>query len=297
MPLAHTRVFRVRAYECDAYGHVNNANYLRYMQEAALDASAAAGYGPERYAAIGRSWLIRETEIEYLRPLVYGDRIAVNTWVADFQRVRSRRAYAVRHAESGEPVAEGWTDWVFIDLASGRPTPIDAELIAAFWPEGAPAPAPRRPRFPAAPPAPPGVFRVRRQVQWADIDSVGHVNNAVYLSYVEDSAMQIMATYNWPAERMIAQGFGIVTRRHQIEYRQAAVLGDELEIATWASGVRRSTGTRHYVITRARDGALVCRVHTLVVWIDLATGRPISIPSEFRAAFAPNIVAAETSAA
>ena len=51
MPLVHTRNFRVRHYECDAYGHLNNANYLRYMQEAAFDASAAAGYGMLRYEA------------------------------------------------------------------------------------------------------------------------------------------------------------------------------------------------------------------------------------------------------
>ena len=53
MPLTHTRTFRVRHYECDAYGHLNNANYLRYMQETAFDASAAAGYDLERYNKLG----------------------------------------------------------------------------------------------------------------------------------------------------------------------------------------------------------------------------------------------------
>ena len=43
MPLKHERLFRVRFYECDAYGHLNNSNYVRYMQETAFDASAAAG--------------------------------------------------------------------------------------------------------------------------------------------------------------------------------------------------------------------------------------------------------------
>ena len=45
----HERTFRVRYYECDAYGHVNHANYLRYMQETAFDASAAVGYEIARY--------------------------------------------------------------------------------------------------------------------------------------------------------------------------------------------------------------------------------------------------------
>ena len=61
MPLTHVRTFRVRHYECDALGHVNYANYLRYMQEAAFDASAAAGYDLDRYKAMGCHWLVRET--------------------------------------------------------------------------------------------------------------------------------------------------------------------------------------------------------------------------------------------
>src|SRR5512142_1116600 len=96
MPLTHVRSFRVRYYECDAYGHVNNANYARYMQEAAFDASAAAGYDFARYEQMGRLWVVRETDIEYLRPLCYGDTVEVKTWVANFQRVRSRRRYELR---------------------------------------------------------------------------------------------------------------------------------------------------------------------------------------------------------
>ena len=60
MPLTHTRTFRVRYYECDAHGHLNNANYLRYMQETAFDASEAAGYDLARYEAMERLWLVRE---------------------------------------------------------------------------------------------------------------------------------------------------------------------------------------------------------------------------------------------
>jgi acyl-CoA thioesterase FadM len=50
----HERTFRVRHYECDARGQVHLAGYLRYMQEAAFDASAALGYDLERYRALNR---------------------------------------------------------------------------------------------------------------------------------------------------------------------------------------------------------------------------------------------------
>src|SRR5512142_1511669 len=107
MPLTHTRSFRVRHYECDAYGHLNNTNYLRYMQETAFDASAAAGYDLDRYEQMERLWLIRESEVEFLRPLQYNDIIEVKTWVADFRRVISRRCYEFRLQSSGELAARG----------------------------------------------------------------------------------------------------------------------------------------------------------------------------------------------
>jgi acyl-CoA thioester hydrolase len=293
MPLTHVRAFRVRYYECDAYGHVNHANYLRYMQEAAFDASAAAGYDLARYAAIGRHWLIRETDIEYIHPLRYGDTVQVKTWVVDFRRVRSRRAYEFRRDGTGELVARASTDWAYLNAATGRPAVIPTEMMAAFFPEGLSAEATASRRRPAsAPPPPPGVFRMQRRVEWRDVDPVGHVNNAVYLAYIEDCGVQVAAAYGWPMERMGAEGFAIVARRHQIEYKQPAVLDDELEVATWISEVRRTSAIRHYTITRLNDDALLARAHTHWVWIAPRTGSPIRIPDAFIVDFAPNIAGA-----
>jgi acyl-CoA thioester hydrolase len=289
MPLIHERTFRVRHHECDAYGHVNNANYLRYMQEAAFDASAAAGYPFSRYEEMGSLWLVYETEIEYLNPLRYGDVVTVRTWVENFRRSRSRRRYDLRNADTGEMVARGSTDWVYIDSQSQRPVRIPQEMREAFFPEGAPEDAPRGARFPKPPPPPPGVFTMRRHVEWRDIDTAWHVNNAVYLAYVDECGMQVAAAYGWPAERMTEAGFGIVARRHHIEYRQPALLGDEIEVATYICAVRNATAVRYYSVTRPGDGALLLHAFTRYVWIDVETGRPIRIPERFMAEFAPNM--------
>src|SRR5687768_16862418 len=96
MPLTSISTFQVRHYECDANGHLHPANYLRYMQESAFAATAAAGYSKERYEAMGYIWLARETEIEYLQPVIYGDTVEIKTWVADFRQVRSIRRYEWR---------------------------------------------------------------------------------------------------------------------------------------------------------------------------------------------------------
>jgi acyl-CoA thioester hydrolase len=289
MPLIHTRPFRIRAYECDAYGHLYNANYLRLMQETAFDASAAAGYDLARYDAMQRTWLIRETEIEYILPLHYNQEIEIKTWVADFRRASSRRMYEFWKKETGELAARAYTDWVFIDLTDNRPTQAPPEMHLAFFPEGLPESFPARASFPVAPLPPPGAFQMQRRVVWQDIDMMEHVNNAVYLDYVTECGMQVVAAHHWPVTRMLDQGFGILLRRNQVQYLQPAVLNDELKITTWVSNPRFAMATRHYEIKRASDGVLLCRVHALGVWVDLKSGRPIRIPKEMLADFAPNL--------
>ena len=289
MPLTHTRTFRVRGYECDAYGHVNHANYMRWAQEAAFDASAAAGYDVQRYLDLGTTWLIRETKIDYLRPVRYGDSVDVKTWVADFRRVRSRRAYEFRLTGAEPLVARASTDWVYLDRCTLRPVTIPQEMKFGFFPEGPPQESPARQRFPAPPAPPPDVFIQRRRAEWRDLDEAGHVNNAVYLSYIEDCGQQMVAALGWPLDRMTAEGSAVVARQHRIEYKLPALLDDELELRTWLSDVQGSTATRHTTITRASDDTLLQRARTVHVWIDLASGRPADLPAAFLTALAPAI--------
>ena len=249
MPLTHVRTFRVRHYECGPEGLVRAAAYLRYMQEAAFDASAAAGYDMARYEAMGRHWLIRETWIDYLRPLRYGDSVEVKTWVADFRRVRSRRAYEFRLASTGAPVARAHTDWVFLDGASLRPASIPEEMRAAFFPEGPPAAAPPREGFPDLSP-PPGAFRQRRRVERRDLDPAGHVNNCVYVDYVEECGRL------WAAAPLLP-------RQHRLEYRLPALPGDELELVTWAAEEGDAAGVRYTLVQRPADGALLARARSV----------------------------------
>jgi acyl-CoA thioester hydrolase len=256
MPLTHTRLFRVRHYECDVEGRLRAANYLRYMQEAAFDASAAAGYDLARYEEMGYFWLIRETEIEYRHPVHYGHQVEVKTWVADFRRVRSRRAYEFRLAGGGPLVAAAQTDWAFLEMATGRPAAIPEEMKAAFFPEGAPGRAEPRERFPAAATPPPGAFQQRRPVEWRDLDAAGHVNNAVYVDYVEQIGL------DWAQAQGSPRDTAAVTRSHRIGYRQPAVLGDELLLSTWAAEEHDGTLVRDTTVHRASDGSLVARART-----------------------------------
>jgi acyl-CoA thioester hydrolase len=104
--------------------------------------------------------------------------------------------------------------------------------------------------------------------------------------------MQVIAAHNWPIQRMQAEGFAILIRRHQIEYASPALLDDELTISTWVSSVRRSTAIRHYEICRTHSGQRIATVHSLGVWVDMKSGKPIRIPDQFLDDFSPNISSA-----
>ncbi len=291
------RTFRVRNYECDAYGHVNNANYLRYMQETAIDASAAVGWDEARYQAAGTMWLIRETDIEYLAPLHFGDSVEITTWVGDFRRVRSRRFYELRKV-GGELVARGSTDWVYINRTTAQPASIPITMISDFAPPDLAMPGdttetlqvlPSRKKFPPAPPPPPGIFTMTRTAEWRDIDPAGHVNNATYMNYMEEAAIQAAKSFGWSVNRMRAEGFAIVARRHQIEYRTQVQLGDEITVSTYLSDVRRINATRHYIIARAGDGELIAQARSLYVFVNPDTGNIVRVPQDVLNDFAPGI--------
>jgi acyl-CoA thioester hydrolase len=292
MPAKFQRTFRVRHYECDAYGHLNNVNYVRYMQEAALDASADVGWDMARYEEVGHQWLIRETEVEYLDALKYDERVTITTWVEDFRRVRSRRRYEFHRLDEdgtqGDMVARASTDWVYLEMATLRPTRIPDDMILAFMPEGAPEAGAKREPFPEAPPVPEGAYVLEKRVPWRDIDSAGHVNNAAYFAYLEDVSTQVGRQFGWSMATMQERGLAMVCRKMRVVYKDSALMDDDLNITTYWSDPKRAFLTRHYTITRPRDGALLAQARGLWVCVDLERQRPTRIPNDMADAFAPN---------
>ena len=115
----------------DRNRHVNNVAYVQWMQDAALQHSAVAGC-TRMTEAIGATWVARMHRIEYLSPAFTGDALTVLTWVADFRKVRSLRRYKFIRAADQKVLAQGETDWVFIDLCTGRPRGIPKEIANLF---------------------------------------------------------------------------------------------------------------------------------------------------------------------
>jgi acyl-CoA thioester hydrolase len=110
---------------------VNNVEFVRWMQDAAVAHADARGLTAATREA-GATWVVRSHRIEYLRPAMAGDRINVLTWVADFRRAFSLRRYRFTRASDGTVLARGETDWVFVDVKTGRPKSVPEELKGMF---------------------------------------------------------------------------------------------------------------------------------------------------------------------
>ena len=128
MPFVH-EVEVVEA-DIDNLGHASNLVYLRWVQEAALAHSTALGFSEQVYLARGEVWVVRKHEIEYLRAAVKGDRLRIGTRVVSMKAANSvRRTEIFRGTEL---ICRAATDWVYVELARGRPLRIPADLRSVF---------------------------------------------------------------------------------------------------------------------------------------------------------------------
>jgi acyl-CoA thioester hydrolase len=116
----------------------------------------------------------------------------------------------------------------------------------------------------------------------SDIDEQNHVNNTVYLRWIQD-----VATAHWRAvaSAKAQETIGWVVLRHEIDYKGPATLGDEVLLRTWVGKATRLTFERFSEIRRNRDGRLLSEARTLWCPIDAQTGRPVRVSTEVRAQF------------
>ncbi|MFL6584984.1 MAG: acyl-CoA thioesterase [Chthoniobacterales bacterium] len=125
-------------------------------------------------------------------------------------------------------------------------------------------------------------FEIAVPVLPGDIDAQNHVNNTVYLRWVQE-----VATAHWQALASPAaqETIGWVVLRHEIDYKLPAALGDDIVLRTWVGQATRLTFERFTEVRRARDRELLSQARTLWCPINSATGRPARVPADVRAHF------------
>jgi len=130
---------------------------------------------------------------------------------------------------------------------------------------------------------PPEVFEILITVTPNDIDMMDHVNNVAYLRWVQDVAVAHWQSAATPAEQ---EKWLWIVLRHEIDYKQPAVLGDAIVARTWVGSASRLKFERNTELLRAGDGTLLAKA--LSVWcpIDAQTRRPSAASEEIRRRFA-----------
>ena len=133
----------------------------------------------------------------------------------------------------------------------------------------------------------PDPFLYEPAVREADIDGQGHVNNAVYVRWMDAAAYAHSAAVGYDGDAYRALGTAFVVRRHEIDYLAPTWPGDRVVVATWPERMARFKAMRRHQVVRVGDGQTLVRAVTTWVYVDRATGRPQRIPAELIAAFGP----------
>ena len=123
-------------------------------------------------------------------------------------------------------------------------------------------------------------------VQPEDIDAYEHVNNAVYLTWLDRAAWSHSTALGVPLGQCVALRRGMAAHRIEIEYRRAALRGDVVQAAAWIVNTDgRLRVERRFQVLRRADGETLARARIDYVCINLDSGRAARMPESFARAY------------
>jgi acyl-CoA thioesterase FadM len=206
------RAYRVRFDEAGADGSLRPSGFLRYAQDVAWQHSEAAGYDRAWYADRRSHWLVRAVELRLRRPVPYGATLDVSTEVVGWRRILARRRTRFV-APDGALCADADTDWVLLG-PTGRPMSVPKAIVDVFAPGATFTPL----RVSLDDP-PATALTSTTPVRDADVDPMGHLNNAAYIDLF-DAAVG-------PEPGRPGAG------TYRVEYLRPAPAGSEVAVTTW----------------------------------------------------------------
>ncbi len=116
------------------------------------------------------------------------------------------------------------------------------------------------------------------------IDEMGHVNNAVYVTWLQEAARAHASSLGLDFTLYRSLDRAMVVRQHRIDYLQPAFAGEQLQLATWVLACDgRLSIERGFQL--CREGVTLLRAHTRFVCIELSSGRPRRLPEPMLAAY------------
>jgi len=132
------------------------------------------------------------------------------------------------------------------------------------------------------------LIRYRITVRFSDCDPLGHVNNAVYSTYIEQARIvlwrkQLGFELGKAGPSRSKRGEGFILARTEIDFRSEAHDGEELEVRLSLVGFGRTSATYAYEIVEVSTGRLVAAARTVQVWYDYDHAKPTPLTDETKA--------------
>ena len=130
-------------------------------------------------------------------------------------------------------------------------------------------------------------FDLNITVKPEHIDVLGHVNNVVYVAWMQDVATAHIEALGVGLEQYLELKHAMVAIEHQVQYRKAAMLGDDIILRTWFYDINALYSFRQYAFFRASDKSVLFTGNTKWACIEIATGRPKRMSPTFIQAYQP----------
>ncbi|WP_449440485.1 acyl-CoA thioesterase [Pedobacter steynii] len=124
---------KVRPDDIDMFNHVHNSKYFDYVLAARYDQMAEFYKMPmESFLKSGFGWVVRTALVDFKRPLVLGDVIAIRTGILTINEKGCRVQFEIENKRTGKIASDGWFDYVMIDTTTGKGCKVNDEMIKAY---------------------------------------------------------------------------------------------------------------------------------------------------------------------
>jgi acyl-CoA thioester hydrolase len=137
---------------------------------------------------------------------------------------------------------------------------------------------------PAPAPASPLLFRTELSIRWRDLDAFNHVNNAIYLRYLEEARLRWLLTLEGP---WMDENVAPVVASALLNFKRPIAWPGDVTVELFVDRIGNSSFTLGHRIGSAKDpSALHCDGHIVMVWFDKRSGKSSPLPESVRTACA-----------
>ena len=131
------------------------------------------------------------------------------------------------------------------------------------------------------------IFDLRITVQPEHIDVLGHVNNVMYIQWMQDVAAAHIERLGLGLAQYLELKHAMVAVEHHVQYRKAALDGEEVILRTWLDDINALYSFRQYAFYRLKDQSILFVGNTKWACIEITTGRPKRMSPSFTHAYQP----------